>query len=652
MAPELPLSPTPLLAALDALTRDTAPEEHVDYAALAPDLRREAEQAHQLASSDRTIREQQVQQLQQEETTMQTALQEMEQEQEAVPALPSYRRAWQALRLTGARPMYLDLAWHPALQAQTRHYLEETIGEEILGAFLVDPASVDAARQILFPDYPGLRLCRHQQPSAPLPEWIRQSFDLSASSPYALACLALEMTAEAKPYLEAQERMTILRFRAHTRRLAGTPARLIGEEARRKAWKEQVDRQRAALQDQRQKIRTARAELAKRSKICQALAAFLEAFERVVRELARAHGKQARQQREAYQTSFMKLQTAQETLARLREENAARAARLAGIEARIEAEGLEQLHKRIARLERELHSLEQQHDDHQHRKGAIAHEEAQLETAMEQIAVECREVEQRRQHAALCIRQATGVEDVPQHVLKTHRGEQYAREDKVEARQRALELEETRQATALSEKIAHPTFGAVFTFAYDREANQLCDRRGMALPQVAEEQRKAIAHLREVLERENIELFETIIRHELVGELRKQITRLDDMVNTTNRNLAGRWFGNSQYEFRVRTVEEYQKLVEIIRKANLFRVHRARRDARFLPGVQTGHSRHEPRRYSRGAGLPELVPLRVARQDGESRRHHHRSYREEPGLRRRTGGAQLPAALRGGALPL
>ena len=492
-----------------------------------------------------------------------------------LPPVPHYAEALHALRnaMFTVAPLYEGLEWQPNLSDADRSAMEEIIGLDVLGTFVVqeDEERLDEAAGILFATGSGLRLASKQADET-VPTWIRETFDLSRSDPAAVRCLAAEMIAQAGPRLERIESFHGVHFRGHRRRLAGEPAGFIGDHDRRQARARRLRETKRLLEEAAAALRTVEAgekQLHAQSEILgEALRATLEGENELRQSAADIHAVQA----ELRNAEARAKETSQRAT-RADDERKAALERLQLLRERIREEGLENLDKHLrtatrrkealngtaATINQELGALDNQI------KGLLSQRE-RLHAATGEIAARIRE-----QTSALLARRPE-TRDIPDYILRVRQGARFAAAGEAVAEEQRVNRDEIATATAIELGIRDERFGAAFNFTYDREGNQLLDRRDRPIADVVAVLSRQAEEQREVINEKTRELFRKLVVGELLTHLREKVDVLHQMVRNINLQLGKRAFGSNRYGFKLQTVDRYQQLVKLVAGYNPWRV--------------------------------------------------------------------------------
>ncbi|MDJ0841141.1 MAG: SbcC/MukB-like Walker B domain-containing protein, partial [Acidobacteriota bacterium] len=461
--------------------------------------------------------------------------------------------------------------WRSGITARLKSAVEELIGPEVLGTFMVADDRADEAKHVVFKQYPGQRLTHPSLGTDHFPEWFRTTFDMKQSHPEVLRCLAAEMAADREPNIAVFSDRQLLSFRGHERRLRGKPARLIGADGRKKALDREIKALNKALKEQvarRTDLEKRREDLARRTEHIRKLIAFLDkagsTYRATVAKISNLN---------------LTAEHLQGALAGADERFERLSADLAGLEQRLETmrtiiskEGLANLEGRIARTQKKLNKNGERLQEIMEARGAMKRDIHLIENSIKDLEAE--RSAQRKLLRTLTarlreVRENLG--DPERYVLDDWKGRRFkTAEDIVQARQRNGDrVIEAR--TLLRARMNEPSLGASFAFVYEEEKNQLLDRRSRTIDELQDFQHKTIEDQRQVINDKTFHLFKEIIMRELVNELRKMVFELEDMKNKINKLLEKRTFGKSRYRFSLKPKKQYRHLIDIIAGMDLVR---------------------------------------------------------------------------------
>ncbi len=499
-------------------------------------------------------------------------LQELERQSDFFPNLDNYQHCLRRMResVLNPRPLYLGLEWSTAVKQKERQYIEECIGEENLAIILFREAEYVQAREIVV-DYPGLRISSTGRIAEALPDWMRRVFDIQASDPDCLRCLAVEMESSGlQPQVSLVHGKPLAAFRSHERRLHGHSAGLIGEESRKKALAAEIRKVKETLRslnhDSREikkKLQTLLREQEQLSTFKSFLLEQTATLQRQAREGARAEQERIHCQ-ELFEQQHGRVVLGKQEVDGLKLRQKELAQRIAG-------EGLANLERRIRTLNNKKAANRQATDTLVEKTGADKHAIQQFKLQLQQLSAELISFEEQKTATEEQLRQIVpDIDDLDHYILKTRKGQQFRTRDAVrKERERSRDAALT-GAVQIKEKLNDPEFGGGFRFAYDEDDNELLDFRQQPLSLIIDQQSTALAEQKEVINERTRELFKKIIMTDLMRYLRAHVGELDQMIRRINTLLKERSFGGQRYRFRIRPLDQFQHLITIIKKISPF----------------------------------------------------------------------------------
>jgi len=382
-ATSLPFSITEFQAEIDTLSRLDS------FSPAEPDSQHVIEhcdQHIQTGVQKSTLLHQQIEQYDAELILKQENVAQLEKRSEIAPQLEGYEQFEQDLRnaMLTPRPLFQGLEWSPSVKQQERRYIEECIGEEILGTLLLRKAEYEKARE-LCTNYSGLRICSDTQENTEIPDWMRQVFDIKETDPACLLALAMEMESSGwQPEVHTVAGKPVLAFRGHERSLCDAQARLIGSDSRRKALAAEI----RDLHKELQQLGQERKAIYKTHTAVEHNLDNIKNFKKYVLDRAAEIRDciHASQETEYSLTSTqLRYDTHYAAEIKLKNEVAALDLRLRELGELIAKEGLENLEKRIKRLQKQRAAVLQKSDVLKDDIGGDRREIFQLEQTIETI---------------------------------------------------------------------------------------------------------------------------------------------------------------------------------------------------------------------------------------------------------------------------
>ena len=563
---QLPFPLTDLMASLDQRARATEPEttflaEPEPFLSQASRVRDEIQEARVRLEETQKLTEKT---LAAEEEELARLLDRKEAEIERV----SEARRILANHMIDARPLYESLAWKPAIRQKTMAEVEAFIGSQVLGTLIVDEAHFQQAKEILFETFSNLPITHEGLGLETLPQWMRDTFDLT--DPFPLTILAGEMASTREPQVDRNGGYPVLSFRSHQQRLDAEPPRFIGSEARRKAWERACKKKKDSIKDLKIQIKAFESEIRTKEESC----VRVEQFSTMLRRMDQEHRRIVNiLKTHSLNLSHLnlRLEAARTELLLLGDEKKASEKRLTGLRNLIEKEGLHQLERKMARVEKEVSSIGQEIDGCQRHIGRIesqikSQEARSDEMTKEKVLVQ-KELDER---ATLLAQMKPEIEDLAYYVLRTWKGFQFGSQEKIDQAALKAERDMAENKGTLRQRLADPTMASSYAFFYNEEENSLIDRRSRTLDEALIFQNTAIENQNQVINEKTVGLFKEIILNELVRVLREQMFGLKHMVKHINKLLSDRQFGNNRYQFHHRKQDRFKDLVDIIHQLHAF----------------------------------------------------------------------------------
>jgi len=431
-------------------------------------------------------------------------------------------------------------------------------------------AEYEKARE-LCTSYAGLRICSDRQENTEIPDWMRQVFDIKESEPASLLALATEMESSGwQPEVRLVAGKPLLAFRGHERSLRDAPARLIGSDSRRKALAIEI----RDLQNELQQLEQNKKATSKKQ---QTIERTLDTITRCKKYLSdkavEIRGCLHALQEATYGLAAVQLQhdTHSDAEFRLKNEVAALELQLHELDELLAKEGLHNLENRIQRLQKQREAVLGESDDLKDDIGGDRREIRQLEQSIESIRKESISLTGQKETAEQKLREILEHGTDPAHyILKTKKGQQFRSRDAI-----GKEIENCRIALgtgihALKSQLNDPEFGGAFRFTYEDEKNQLYDYRQQNIDAIVDQQTTALREQQEVINDRTRELFKKIIMTDLMQYLRGHVGEMEKMVRRINTLLRSRSFGGQQYSFTIRPLDEFKRLINIIKKISPF----------------------------------------------------------------------------------
>lgn len=566
----LPFSITDLQTEIDTISRSKDPETLT-----LPSPQQtvaQCDQHIQKLIEEKTILQQRLREYEEHILKYQQEKEHLEKRQDLLPQVAGFEAYEQVLKnsMITFRPLFQGLEWSPALKQQQRNFIEECIGEEILATLLLRPSDYSRARE-LCTDFPGLRICHPPSAISELPQWMHQSFDLRESDPDCLRSLAMEMeSSDRHPSVSMVAGKPVLAFRNHERTLLQTPARLIGAESRNKALTERISLLKNKIQEcerERKALQKQHDDLDKNRHMLQEMKEYVsQSLEQVQQGVGGT-----RNARRDLDTLGRLIDKQQQTERNAHQEAEALARRATELNELIAKEGLFNLEKRINKVKQEQHHLSREKDTLNQAIGGRNKAKEQLEQTIAMLnrrrqsrAEQLKSIESR-----LLETLETGT-DPAYFVLKTKKGQQFKNQEAIEKEITSHREAVIREVEQVRIQLNDPEFAGAFRFFYEESHNQLYDFRQQPLAAIIEQQSRNLDEQQEVMNERTRELFKKIIMTDLMQYLRGHVGELESMVKRINTLLQNRTFGNQSYSFKIRPVDEFKRLISMIKKISPF----------------------------------------------------------------------------------
>ena len=482
-------------------------------------------------------------------------------EQDIFPCIHAMQR-----EMITPKPLYLGLEWLPGVEQTEQGRIEESIGEEILATLIVRDNDYPTCRNLIT-SWPGIRIsCKARAPED-IPDWMRGIFDTANSDPDALCCLAAEMESSQIPVISRLNGKDLLAFRSHERTLLGSKARLIGAESRKQALRAEIAELEEELANGNRKQQNLQKELSRLNQQHEAI----ENFRLTLTELLKNVRRQANQ-----------VATAENNVSHCRDRHKQQkelhddlqrevkhlATRFQELTELIAREGLAGLDRRISSLESQWRRNRDEINKVNQQIGAVKNaiklnkdRHAQLLDEADRLQAE---LKQKTEELALRL---PDINDIAYYVLKTKTGQQFTSSNAISKKRDEADRDATSLILELKKvKLNDAEFGATFRFSYHDTANEVQDFRGRLLSDILPEQEQAVREQQELINDHTRELFTKIIMTDLMRYLRNHVSSLEQMIKNINNQLGKRSFGGQRYRFRVRPLDNYKRLVEVVKK--------------------------------------------------------------------------------------
>ncbi len=474
-------------------------------------------------------------------------------------------------KMIQAKPLYLGLEWLVELSQAEQDKIEETIGEDILATLLVRDSDYASCRELITA-WPGIRISCPNRAAEDIHPWMRSIFDIQQSDPTALRCLAAEMESgnDKEPTITSLNKTNLLAFRSHERTLYGNKSRLIGEISRKQALATEIaflEKDLKQLRKTQQKLHREQSKLANQqddvTNFRQTLSEQLKAIH------DQAHTVDAATNEHDHCQERYNLQ--QERFTDLGQEVTHLSTRQQELKTLISKEGLAGLEQRINQLDKQAQATQGAINTLNKQLGAIELDQKQNRLRLTELDKQATELQTSLDQKNKELQdRLPDIADMAHYVLKIKTGHQFTSSAAISKKRQEAEKQALQLIPELKVKLNDPEFGAAFRFSYDEGSNQLHDFRSRALAEILPEQEQAVREQQELINDHTRELFTKIIMTDLMNYLRRHVSELEQMMRRINSLLANRSFGGQRYKFRVRPLDNFKRLVKIIKKHSSF----------------------------------------------------------------------------------
>jgi DNA repair exonuclease SbcCD ATPase subunit len=500
------------------------------------------------------------------------------------PRVAGFDAAIAALDRAGiaARPAYAVAEPRADASAERLAWSESLAGDTALAALVVAEPDRAQARALVSATAPGVRVVVQTSDQIALPAWAEALFEppADAQAHAALAWLAAAVS-QPSPFgaVEVADDRGVLEHRGAAFRPARATPRLLGRAARELAHRARVAAAEAELAAAERELARAR-EVAgaadEASARADALVAAVEATR--ARELAEL-AERAKQLAQSAAFTDELHAAAAERYSDIERRVGDAELRVAALRARADAIDLTELQARIDDLRAVAERCRGAVADLQGRRAvAVDRRGGAVQAARdldERIALLDRELvaAAERLRANLGGELAAASADLERYVRVTQRGDAFKSVEAIEARSADAERAEIAVTSELagdgSRGVRNIHFAGRFGFAYDRDANDLTDRRQQPAVGVLADLDRTIAEQRQVITGKTRELMETLVMGSLARDLQRQVDNLDRAIKDINRLLSEIRFGRTRYQFKARPLAERAGLVDIVRSISV-----------------------------------------------------------------------------------
>ncbi len=562
-ASPLSFSVQPVLNQLDAATTSEQPELLIQNLNIQKTVS-EIDEPIQLEREKRQDQKNTSHRLSEEIQKLEKQLEHKQKQGETQPLIEGFSAAKQRLseKMFTAQPLYAGLAPRAGTTRKELATLEQLIGEEILGTWIVPPQEENAVRYLLFTRFPAQTLAVVESDATDsLSDWIRHWFDPAQSDPNALIALQREMTSTQGPSTQKFDTFETLAFRARQQKLHGNPVRLLGAEMRRKQLEKEIKLIEKELKTHRTEKKNSDAIL---QRMDQRIQAFLNL--KATLEYAELHTEAHLTLATFHQSNTLHIQTenAYELVNRAEEDLATHSEKLTDVRLQIESKELHDLEERMAHLKKERIKKDRTLTKDQKEEGKLENEIKRALSFTAGLVNSMHEELAKQKEAEESLRLFGDFEEEALFVARILDLADYTTADQAQTKKEELLAEIIEKETELKTMAAGHE-GQSFSFVYDKERNTLSDRRSMSSDQVLEELSHHHREQQELITEETRRLFEQFIMQDLLTALRDRVTRLMDMSRRIGNVLKEREFGNNRYTFSAKPLPPFKRIYNLIR---------------------------------------------------------------------------------------
>jgi energy-coupling factor transporter ATP-binding protein EcfA2 len=469
-----------------------------------------------------------------------------------------------------AKPLYKGLVWNKDVIQNEMNAVEELIGPEILCSFIASEDNYEKVSEIVFNDYPGIRLINSEslEPGKEsIPFWIKKYFNIAESDPDSIIALAMEMSASEVEF-NVDEECSTVKFRAHARGFSGLEAYIIGEENRNLKIRRDLENLELDLADYKSAIVEAQTSIKLKKTEKKNLINFINLLNSDIRRLDKNISLYV-----GCLASIKAVDTfvedKQVLLENIIKEIAELNERVSNIQEIINRDGLANLEDVILDLAKNINVLE---NELRNIDKKIGSDEVQIIEIGKEYNLQCETLSQTEKKYAESIEEFARDYEFAGD-LESYFNEQrslYGLRTNIDCRNMASKarIERASAKAVLGDRIRNKQFSVEFGFYYDEEINLLLDRNGRQIADICEQYGMNIREQQEIINERTTELFKKIIMDELVSYLRERIDHLQIMVRKINILLENRYFGNNLYVFKIKTQKKYERLLNMLKQYN------------------------------------------------------------------------------------
>jgi DNA repair exonuclease SbcCD ATPase subunit len=564
---QLKFSSSELMASLEDVIHSKEPENKIDKIPFSQVLDKASSEQLRLNRQKHSC-ETTLENLLETEEELNMEIIALERSPEAEPEVRYFAEAVKEINnaVIDATPIYKGLEWKKNTDFYLRSAIEEFIGQQILGTILVAEEDYERAADIIYNEFPGIRIAKvGEKDKAPKEflTWAGKIFDLKKSDAFCLYALSRELQADGFPEFQEYDNFTSVTFRGHSCSLIGYEPCLIGSEIRREAQAAKLKERQDELKGVSKDIKELQNEIKDSAKNLSLLNKFTSSFDTMLKniqavsrelstsritvkhkeELGKSEGRRSRELARELEDSENRLKQIQQI---------------------IKKQNLHELDKKISQLSTEMSSCREELEKVLSRKIRTEQQRERLATELQQEEELVASGEKALNSLMNKLHEKYKLEDPAGYIAKLRSEQRLRTVTDALTSAESFRSDAFRKQGLLRAEINNPAFAGIWAFYYDEETNNVFDRGNTSVNDIELRQRRHLEEQQTLINEKTSELFTKIIVTELVTYLKEKQSRLKEMVKSINRLLDGRMFGNNLYRFQISPVEKYNRLEQII----------------------------------------------------------------------------------------
>ncbi len=497
--------------------------------------------------------------------------------------------------------LYQGLEWKAGITPAQKASIEQLIGEDVLATFIVGEDDFDIAAEIVF-NHSQLRMSRvTNDEKAPLPQWIKEFFDIEKSNPDALLVLAEEMSSTKAPELSLWHDKEVLGFRAHKRAKSDGSALLIGIEERKRERKRQISllsSKTKELQKQVKSVENALNSELKKIKYFEELDGLFNELNFLQKSLKPLFSKQ--QNLDSVEENLCDIQ---ELLNHEKSEFDNLTKQLNQLRELVKKEGLENIEKKIDTCRRRINKQKKNIED-------LVESCGRLKTDVENS--NARMLEQQRLASDIQLsfkEELASFSDLSTERVRVQMDElcqcQHLHDkEALGSFVRSLQDKVQKNRIKIYSSLNDRKFAAPYGFTYEEEVNKLTTRYGVEIAELCEQQKSRLLEQEEVINEKTDQIFRKLFVSELIIEFKKHINELEDMKKAVNKLLKKRYFGDNCYKIKLEPQGEHKHFLQMLNQHRLLDENSEKELSHFF------HEHKKEILNSQQGAVPEMLDYR------------------------------------------